>query len=65
MSSDTISTVTDLVRTALAILTWVAARKAAALRNEASMGKAQAIPPEEGRNAAAESERNIARPRVS
>lgn len=34
MSSELVSTVSDVVRTVLAALTWLAARKAAALKNE-------------------------------
>jgi hypothetical protein len=34
MSSEFLSTVSDVVRTVLAVLTWLAAREAAALKNE-------------------------------
>ncbi|HET7462849.1 MAG TPA: hypothetical protein VFJ82_16465 [Longimicrobium sp.] len=60
---DAVSTVTDLVRTGLAVLTWLAARRAASLRATAAAERES--PAAGDPNAAAESERNLRRAGVS
>ncbi len=58
MSSDVVSAVTDVLRTALAVLTWLAARKAVSRSNRTILPKRRKIRPLAGRNGQAKSERN-------